>query len=491
MAAGSILAIDQGTTNTKVLLFAPDGSVSARRSRGVAIAHPQSGWAEQSADALWHSVREAIDDVLDAAEGVSVEAIAIANQRETVVVWDAETGAPIAPAVTWQCRRSSDRCEALREAGLAAMIEAATGLALDPLFPAAKIAWILDHVEGARRRVGEGLLRAGTIDSWLIWKLTGGVHATDFSNASRTQLFDLTRLDWSDELAAIFDVPRALMPEVRPSDALFGRTAAGLGKMPAGVPIHAAIGDSHGALRAHGGGISGRAKATCGTGSSLMIATPQRVASKHGLSTTIAWASGNTVLFALEGNIAVSGHAAAFATRLLGLADENALTTLARTVPGSDGVTFLPALAGLGAPHWHDRARGLVAGLSLSSTPAHVARATFEAIALQIADVADAIEADLGTPLTALTVDGGAAANDFLVQMIADFVARPVVRPEALDASAYGAACLAAARIGFDGFERTHDAAAADRFEPAMPEAMRQQVRAQWRLAIDRARLGA
>jgi glycerol kinase len=281
------------------------------------------------------------------------------------------------------------------------------------------------------------------------------------------------------------------MPEVRPSDTLFGRTAAGLGKMPAGVPIHAAIGDSHGALRAHGGGIAGRAKVTCGTGSSLMIATPERVASQHGLSTTIAWASDGAVRFALEGNVAVSGHAAAFAARLLGLADEAALTALAETVPGSDGVTFLPALAGLGAPHWHDRARGLVAGLSLSSTPAHVARATFEAIALQIADLADAIAADLGSPLSALTVDGGAAANDFLVQMIADFVARPVVRPETLDASAYGAACLAAARIGFDEFESAHRAAVADCFEPVMPEAAQQQVREQWRLAIDRARLGA
>ncbi|HEU4960588.1 MAG TPA: FGGY family carbohydrate kinase [Sphingomonas sp.] len=491
MPGGSILAIDQGTTNTKVLLFGADGSVIARSSRGVAIEHPRPGWAEQSAAALWRSVCEAIDDLLSSQDRATIDAIAISNQRETIVVWDAATGEPIAPAVTWQCRRSSERCAALRAAGHAAAIAELSGLALDPLFPAAKLAWLLDTIEGARALAAAGRLRAGTIDSWLIWKLTGGVHATDFSNASRTQVFDLSRLAWSEELAAIFDVPLGLLPEVRSSDSLFGRTVAGLCQLPGGIPVHAAIGDSHAALRAHGAAATGQAKVTCGTGSSVMIATPARVASGHGLSTTVAWAADGAVRFALEGNIAVSGHAAGFATRLLGLDGEKELTALAQTVPTSDGVVFLPALAGIGAPHWQDRARGLVSGLSLGTTPAHVARATFEGIALQIGDVVQAVEADLAAPLSALAVDGGAAANDFLVQMLADLIDRPVVRPDLIDASALGAACLAAAAIGFDEFERARSASRPERFEPAMDAATRGQIREQWALAIERARLGA
>jgi len=485
-----ILAIDQGTTNTKVLLFAPDGEIIARRSLSVPIEHPQPGWAEQSATALWESVVGAIGDIIDCVEGASIAALAIANQRETVIVWDAVTGEPIAPAVTWQCRRSSQRCAALREGGHAARIAALSGLDLDPLFPAAKIGWLLDHVPWARERAMRGELRCGTVDSWLIWKLTG-VHATDFSNASRTQLFDLNRLEWSSELAEIFDVPLAILPEVRPSDSLFGRTIARLDGLPAGTPVHAAIGDSHAALRAYGPATPDRAKVTCGTGSSVMITTPARVTSSHGLSATIAWAEHGEVHFALEGNIAVSGHAAAFATRLLGVADEEALTALARSVAGSDGVIFLPALAGLGAPHWHDRARGLVCGLSLGTTPAHVARAAFEGIALQIGDVVEAVEADLDTPLKAIHVDGGAAANDFLVQLLADLLDRPIVRSDLLDASAFGAACLAAGAIGWDGFEGRRDAATPQRFTPVIAAADRNAIRHEWQRAIDRARLGA
>lgn len=491
MPAPAILAIDQGTTNTKVLLLGADGGVLARSSRGVPIAYPQPGWAEQSATDLWNSVVGAIDDVLAAATTVEVAAVSIANQRETVVVWDARTGEPIAPAVTWQCRRSSDRCARLRDAGHAARVSALSGLDLDPLFPAAKIAWILDAVPGARDRATRGELRAGTVESWLIWNLTGGTHATDFSNASRTQLLDLDRLCWSEELAGIFDVPLALLPRVAPSDSDFGRTVAGLGMLPVGVPVHAALGDSHAALRAYGPAARGRAKVTCGTGSSVMIATPTRIASSHGLSSTIAWGSAGTVHFALEGNISVSGHAAAFASRLLEIDDEAALTTLALSVASSDGVVFLPALAGLGAPHWHDRARGLISGLSLGTSPAHVARAAFEGIALQIADVIDAVEADLGTPLDAIHADGGAAANDFLLQMLADLAGRPVLRADMLDASAFGAACLAAAKLGLDGFERRRDADAPARFAPAMAASDRDRIRAAWRLAVDRACLGA
>jgi glycerol kinase len=264
-----------------------------------------------------------------------------------------------------------------------------------------------------------------------------------------------------------------------------------LGALPAGIPVHAAIGDSHAALRAYGPAVAGRAKVTCGTGSSVMIATPARVESRHGLSGTIAWADGEHVHFALEGNIAVSGHAAAFAMRLLGAADEQALTALAQSVASSDGVVFLPALAGLGAPHWHDRARGLVCGLSLGTSPAHVARAAFEGIALQIGDVVGAVEADLDAPLKAIHVDGGAAANDFLVQMLADLLDRPIVRSALLDASAFGAACLAAAAIGWDDFERARDGAPAQQFLPRMEAAERERIKRAWQTAIDRARLDA
>lgn len=488
MSVEAILAIDQGTTNTKVLLIDAGGKLIARRSRPVAITHPRPGWAEQSATDLWDSVTAAIDDVLRSAGDVSVAAIAIANQRETVAVWDRATGEPIAPAVTWQCRRSSQRCAALRQAGHGERVAALTGLDLDPLFPAAKLAWILDHVSGARDRAARGELQAGTVDTWLVRKLTGAVHAIDVSNASRTQLFDLDRLAWSEELAALFDVPLGLLPSVRPSDALFGHSAAGASPLPSGIPIHAALGDSHAALRAYGPAAAGRAKVTCGTGSSVMVATPNRIASAHGLSTTVAWAANGAVHFALEGNIAVSGHAAAFAARLLGLADEAALTGLARSVPDSDGVVFLPALAGLGAPHWHDAARGLIAGLSLRSEPAHVARAALEGIAQQIADVIGAVEADLAAPLASVAVDGGAAANDFLVQLIADLIDRPVARHPLLDASAFGAACIAARQIGFDGFEAGRDRLSPDEFRPALAASRRARIRQQWRDAIEGAK---
>ena len=484
MTERAVLAVDQGTSNTKAVLVGPDGAILARASRPMAVTHPRPGWAEQSARELWDSVAGVIADLVTAAPQVEVAALGISNQRETAVLWDAATGEPVAPAILWQCRRTADRCEELRNAGYAAMAAERSGLGLDPLFPAAKIAWLLDSIPDARSRAERGELRAGTVDSWLLWKLTGGaVHATDLSNASRTQLLNLETLSWDPELARLFGVPLSLMPEVRASDSSFGSVAAGATALPAGAPIHAMMGDSHAALFAHGARAAGDSKVTCGTGSSLMVLTEGRVRSAHGLSSTIAWAQGGRVFHALEGNITVSGQAAAFTTRLLGLADETALTALALTVPGSDGVCFVPALAGMGAPHWNSEARGLISGMSLGTQPAHIARAAIEGIAHQIADVFEAAEADLGRPLPAIVADGGAARNDMLMQLLADLLGRAVVRPENEEASVMGAARMAALALGW----RCDADPARATFAPAMAADQRQAMRAAWKRAVERA----
>lgn len=485
MAEQLILAIDQGTTNTKALLVAPDGSVRLSRSRAMKVDYPRSGWAEQSASDVWEAVAALIAELAAATDAADIAAVAISNQRETIVVWDAETGRPIGPAIIWQCRRSADRCAELRAAGHEADVMARSGLALDPLFPAAKIAWLLDTVPGARDRANRGELRCGTVDSWLLWNLTGGaVHATDHSNASRTQLFNLDTLGWDAELARLFDVPLSLLPPVMPSDSRFGTVAPGLTALNDNTPIHAMIGDSHAALFAHSA-AGARTKVTIGTGSSLMTATDTRVHSSHGLSSTIAWSRGDTVQHALEGNILVSGHAASFATQLLGLADEEALSALAASVADSGGVVFVPALAGLGAPHWCSDARGAITGLSLASEPAHIARATLEAIALQIGDVAAALDADLGSFLAELSADGGAARNDLLMQILADLTGRAIVRPSITEASALGAARLAREALGIA--EASAGSTQSERFAPAIAAGERERVVRRWREAVARA----
>lgn len=483
MSGPVILAIDQGTTNTKALLVAPDGSVLAARSRPMQVTYPQPGWAEQSASDIWEAVAALIAELVAAAPGSEIAALAISNQRETVVLWEAATDRPLAPAVIWQCARSAERCAALRKAGLEDAIVARSGLGIDPLFPAAKIAWLLDSIPGARDRAAAGEIKAGTIDSWLLWNLTGGaVHATDHSNASRTQLFNLDTLDWDAELARIFDVPLAILPRIAPSDSGFGAVAPGLTALPEGTPVQVLLGDSHAALFAHGIQAPGRVKATIGTGSSLMAATEGRVHSSHGLSSTIAWSRADGgAQHAIEGNISVSGHAAAFATALLGLADEQALTDLAASVADSAGLVFVPALAGLGAPHWQTGARGTIAGMTLATRPAHIARATLEAIALQIGDVLDAIAADLGIELPELSIDGGAARNPLLAQLLADLTGRAIVRPEIAEASALGVARMAAEALGL---ANAGGQAAADRFEPKIGADARDAIRGNWRETV-------
>jgi glycerol kinase len=357
------------------------------------------------------------------------------------------------------------------------------GLGIEPLFPAAKIAWLLDAIPDARARAESGELRCGTVDSWLLWNLTGGaVHATDHSNASRTQLFNIDTLDWDADLARLFDVPLGLLPRVMPSDSRFGTVTPGLTALRDGTPILAVMGDSHAALFEHSADGSSRVKVTIGTGSSLMAATGERVRSAHGLSSTIAWSRGDRVQYALEGNILVSGHAAAFATTMLGLPDEAALTALAQSVEDSGGVVFVPALAGLGAPHWCSDARGTISGLSLATQPAHIARATLEAIALQIGDVVAALDADFGTAIAELSIDGGAARNALLMQLLADLTGRRIVRSTIPEASALGVARLAA-----DGIGVTLPASGEDQkefFDPAMPAEQRESLLARWHAAV-------
>ena len=475
-----ILAIDQGTTNTKAVLVNQQGQIVARASAPLTTQYPQNGWAEQSAAAIWQSVQAVIADLVGQGAG-EVAAIAIANQRETLVAWDAKTSQPIHPAIIWQCRRTAEVCEGLIAAGHDAAVVAATGLGINPLFPASKLGWLMAHVPEAQDLAAQGRLRVGTVDAWLLWNLTGGASfATDHSNASRTQLFDTAKLEWSADLFALFGAPIGVMPQPMPSDSRFGETAATTA-LPPGVPILAMMGDSHAALYGHGIRAPGTVKATYGTGSSLMTLTPGRVASANGLSGTIAWSDRAGTAYALEGNITVSAQAAAFMARLLGQTVQ-ALSDLAQTVPDSGGVAFVPALAGLGAPHWDDHATGMVTGMTHGTTAAHLARATFEAITCQIADVLEAMERDMGQALQALRADGGASANRFLMQLQADILQRPVLQSPVEEVGALGAAAMAFGHLGHD---MPLEQSPPSLFEPGAFDADLRQV---WAQAVARAR---
>lgn len=490
MSLRHVLAIDQGTTNTKVLLLDERGAVVARASCPVEIRFPQAGWVEQDAAALWLTVARAIDDCLALAPGCRVDAVGISNQRESVLLWERATGRVLGPVIVWQCRRTAPFCDALRRSGAQPTLEQLTGLTIDPLFSASKIRWLIDALPDGRQRAVDGDLCAGTIDSWLTWNLTGGrVHACDQTNASRTQLFNLRSRTWDADALGLFGIPAAILPDVRPSSGLFGATVAH-GRLAAGIPLASAIGDSHAALFGHAAFAPGHVKATYGTGSSLMTPLAAPVASRHGLSSTVAWAIGNTTTYALEGNITVTGGAVDWLGRLLGLADPaNAVAGLATTVTDPEGVYLVPALAGLGAPYWDADARGLLCGVTRGTAAAHVARATIDAIAYQVRDVFEAMREDGAAPL-ALLADGGASRNDDLMQFQADILGCPVVRSDSADLSAQGAAWLAGLAVGL---WRSVDALAAlprpvSRFEPRMPDAERDRRYDGWKHAVDRAR---
>jgi len=490
---GNLLVVDQGTTNTKVLLVDAQGNVRARAARALIQHYPQPAWVEQDADAIWQSVRAALDECLAAAGDPPLEAIAITNQRESVALWERRTGRPAGPVIVWQCRRTADFCAELRARGLAPWLAERTGLAVDPLFSASKMRWLLEQAPEYRPRAEQRELCLGTLDSWVLWNLSGGrVHACDLTNASRTQLLDLHSREWSDELLHLFGVPRAALPEVRPSSGDFGASVA-LGRLPAGIPIASLIGDSHAALFGQAGFTPGAVKATYGTGSSLMTPTPAAVLSRHGLSTTIAWAlDRERVTYALEGNISMSGAAIQWLGEFLGLASPaEAVAELASSVDDAEGVYVVPALVGLGAPYWNDAARGLISGLTPGSTVAHLARATLEAIAYQVRGVFEVMQAEASLPLTALLADGGASRNDRLMQFQADILGLPVLRTASADASALGAAYLAGLAVGIwqtladlEQLPRLRE-----RFEPRMPEAERAARYAGWQTAVARATL--
>jgi glycerol kinase len=482
MTMRRILAIDQGTTNTKAVLVCDDGSIAARASLPLSTSYPHSGWAEQSASDIWQSVCNVIEAII-ARHGVP-DGIAIANQRETLVIWDGQTSKPLCPAPLWQCRRTAAVCAHLIADGHDPNVIAATGLGINPLFPASKAGWVMENIKDAKALANEGRLRFGTVDAWLLWNLTGrAVHATDHSNASRTQLFDAATLNFSDELCALFGVPIDALPMALPSDSHFGNTAKGVTDLPEGIPILAMMGDSHAALFGHGVRAPGVVKATYGTGSSLMTLTPKRTASSHGLSGTIAWSTTGGTAYALEGNITVSAQAASFMAQILNLPDASAIAALAKTVTDTQGVSFVPALAGLGAPYWDDAARGTITGMTHATTPAHLARAAIEAIAHQVADVFEAMESDIGTPLSALRADGGASSNRQLMQIQADLLGKPVLRSTVEEVGALGAAAMAFSHFGID---LPLDTETPEIFLPGAVE--NQGARLVWRSAIKRAR---
>lgn len=437
----AILAIDQGTTNSKAVLVSDEGEILAKGSSPVGISHPQPGWVEQDPERVWQSVLAAIDACLAAAPTVTIAGIAISNQRESVTIWDGETGEPLGPVVSWQCRRSAPVCAALNAAGHSARVEALTGLPIDPMFPGPKMKWLLDRAPAG------GPLRLGTIDSWLIHCFTGGrVHACDASNAARSQLLDLNRMAWSDELCDLFGVPKEFLPEVRDSASRFGETLDVPG-LADGIPIAAAIGDSHAALFGHGAFAPGDGKVTFGTGSSIMTTLPQYIAPQNGITTTIAWSLGGKPTYAFEGNILVSAASLPWMADILGLPDVQALIDLAETAK-PQGPGFVPAFVGLGAPHWHADARALFSGITFNTTRAQMARAVTDSIAFQVHDVFRAMAAQSPSPLGRLFVDGGPSKNAFLMQCVADMLAHPVIQCDAAEASALGAAYLGGLTLG-------------------------------------------
>ena len=493
MRAGLILAIDQGTTNTKALLMNRSGETVFRCSAPVGLMHPRAGFVEQDPELLWFSVLAVMGECVAFAvrEGAAIEAIAISNQRETAVSWDAESGAPLANAVGWQCGRSAGICARLAQHGAA--IREKTGLPLAPLITAGKWAWLLENDERVQAAAAQGTLRLGTVDAWLIHKLSAGaVHATDFANASRTGLLSLDFLNWDRELAELFGVPLDALPDLRDSSGFFGEctSVAGL----EGVQVLAAIGDSHAAMFGHGNFAPQTVKATYGTGSSLMALTNSLASDTATLARAVAWSIGGKAQYAMEGNIAMTGSAVEWVGRFLGLANPAAdAARLAATVPNTAEIYFVPAMNGLGAPHWDAEARGTITGLGMEHTAAHLARAAVDAIAFQVADVFFAMEAACGAEFRELRADGGATRNDALMQFQADVLGRPVLRSANEELSALGAARLAGLALEWWSSPAEIEALpqGTERFEPAICEEERARLVHGWKLAVRRARLRA
>jgi len=486
MAAGLILAIDQGTTNTKALLVDCSGAPVFRVATPVPLVSANGGFVEQDPEHLWQSVCRVIadSDAYARQHGWTIDAVAISNQRETALAWDVQSGEAAAPAVSWQCGRGAAICD--RNAQFTAEIRARTGLPLAPLISATKWAWLLENDARIRELADTDRLRLGTVDAWLIHRLTQGtVNATDLTNASRTGLLNLTTLDWDRDIAEIFRIPLRALPSLRPSSGAFGCCAAISGVER--VPILAAIGDSHAAIFGHGRFSAGTVKATYGTGSSLMALTPALAPDTPSLARAIAWSIGNNVQFALEGNIAMTGSAVQWLGEFLRLPNPAPdVAALAATVPDAAGVYFVPAMVGLGAPHWDASARGAITGLSRAHTAAHLAHAALDSIAFQVADVFFAMEQAAGVPLAELRADGGATRNSALMQFQADILDRPLLRSANEELSALGAAWLAGLALGWWSSlaELESRANPTDRFAPNLAAEERDRLYRGWSQAV-------
>jgi glycerol kinase len=487
-----ILALDQGTTSSRAILFDRSGAVRAVAQQEFEQRFPRPGWVEHDPEEIWATQIAVVADALRAAgaQRDDLAGIGITNQRETSVIWNRESGEPIHNALVWQDRRTAPICERWKAEGLEPRVRDKTGLVIDAYFAATKIAWLLENVEGARAAAEAGLLAFGTVDSWLIWKLTGGrCHLTDATNASRTMLYNIHDGDWDGELLRLLDVPRGLLPDVRPSSGLFG---AAVVPPLEGVPIAGVAGDQQAALFGQSCFDPGMAKNTYGTGCFVLMNTGGNAPlSEHKLVTTVAWTLGAQTTYALEGSIFAGGSVVQWLRDGLGLiraSDE--VEALAASVGDNGGVYLVPAFTGLGAPHWDPYARGVITGLTRGATAAHLARAALECIAYQVADVLDAMRADAGVEIPELRVDGGAAVNDLLMQFQADILGVPIVRPRVTETTAQGAAYLAGlATENWAGPDEIRRRSTVERrFEPRMPRSRAAELRRNWVAALERAR---
>jgi glycerol kinase len=488
MSQGYVLAIDQGTTGTKVIIFDHDAQIKACAYSEFTQHYPRAGWVEHDANEIWQSCVKLVGQALTEANinPRELKAIGITNQRETVVLWDRETGEPVARAIVWQDRRTANVCDELKAKGLEETFRQKTGLVIDPYFSGTKIKWLLDNVDGLRERANKGEIAFGTVDSWLIWKLTNGaVHVTDYSNASRTLLYNINTLRWDEEILEILNVPSAILPDVKPSSHIYGETTL----FGASIPVAGNAGDQQAALFGQACYEAGQAKNTYGTGSFiLMNMGTKAVQSNAGLLTTIAWGVNAEIEYALEGSVFITGAAVQWLRDGLGIISEAKETeTLAASLKSNDCVYFVPALAGLGAPHWDAYARGAIVGLTRATTRAHIARATLESICYQSRDVFDAIERDSGIKLKDLRVDGGAVGNNFLMQFQSDILGVPVEVPGVTETTSLGAAYLAGLAVGFwSSREELNDKwQMAKRYEPNFTEEERTRLHSRWLRAVE------
>lgn len=489
-----LLAIDQGTTGTTALVMNAEGQTLARHTVEFKQHYPQPGWVEHDADEIWASVVKSVGAALEkgSIDATRLAAIGITNQRETTLLWDRATGAHLHRAIVWQDRRTAPLCEKLKAEGREKLVRETTGLVLDPYFSGTKIAWMLENVPGARSRAERGELAFGNIDTFLVCKLSGGQeHLTDVTNASRTLLMSLARLSWDDEMLAMLGVPRAVLPKIVPSAGSIA-TTKGFPGLPDGLPIAGIAGDQQAALFGQACFGVGDSKCTYGTGAfALTNVGDAHPSSQRGLIATVAWQVRDRVAYALEGSAFIAGAAVQWLRDGLGIISSAAeVEALARSVPSSDGVVFVPALTGLGAPHWDAHARGILCGITRGTTKAHIARAALEGIAFQVSDLLTAMGDDLGRPLNKLRVDGGAAANDLLMQFQADVTGVTIERPAELESTARGAAMLAGVGVGL--FADPADAARMSKvdrtFSPAWDRAERTQAVERWQAAVARAK---